>query len=109
MNRSMKATFGIKTMLGSLVFETSDGGRYAIATLLASNYKLRVRGGNANNTQQLGADIVEDNLQVPEAAGVVMRSLGLPHNEDRWCQILDVIQVHADERVMGFERRIAEQ
>ena len=109
MDRSMKATFGIRTIYGSLVFETSDGGRYAIATLMASNYTLRIVGGDSNNTQQLGADIVEDDLHAREAAGVVMRALGLPHNEDRWCKILDALQEHADERVMGFERRIAEQ
>ena len=108
MDRSMKATFGIKTILGSLVFETSDGGRYAIATLMASNYKIRVVGGDSNNTQQLGADIFEDDLDAPEAAGVVMKALGIQHNEDTWCKMLDALQIHADERVMKFERRISE-
>ena len=109
MDRSMKATFAIKTMLGSLVFETSDGGRYAIATLMASNYTLRIVGGDSNNMEQLGADINEDDLHAPEAAGVVMKALGILHNEDRWCKILDALQEYADEKVMKFERMIAEQ
>ena len=100
--------YEIKIMLGALVFETSDGGRYATATLKASNYKLRVLGGNPNNTQQLGADIVRDNLHAREAAGVIMMALGIPHNEDTWCEILDTLQIHVAKRIMGFEKRISE-
>ena len=109
MDRSMEATFGIRTFCGSLVFEMSDGGGYAIANLMASNYKIRIVGGDSNNMEQLGADIFEDDLHAREAAGVVMKALGIPHNEDRWCKILDAIQEYADEKVMKFERMIAEQ
>ena len=100
--------YEIKIMLGALVFETSDSKRYAIATLMASNYKLRVRGGNTDNTQQLGSDIAEDNLNTREAVSVIMMALGIPHDEDVWCEILDTLQIHVSKRVMEFERRISE-
>lgn len=100
--------YEIKTILGALVFEASNGGRYATATLMASNYKLRILGGYTNNTQQLGSDIEEDNLHAREAVGVVMMALGIPHNEDAWCEMLDTLQIHVAERVAYFERRISE-
>ena len=100
--------YEIKMMLGALVFEASNGGRYATATLMASNYKLRILGGDTNNTQQLGAEIEEDNLHAREAVGGSMMALGIPHNEDTWCEMLDTLQIHVAERVTYFERRISE-
>ena len=97
--------YEIKIMLGALVFETSDSKRYAIATLMASNYKLRVRGGNTDNTQQLGSDIAEDDLNTREAVSVIMMALGIPHDEDVWCEILDTLQIHASKRIMVHDVR----
>jgi len=106
-NTMKKSNYNNKMMLGALVFESDNGGRYATADVMASNYTLLVRGGDANSMEQVGSDIHRSNLCARESAGVIMTALGIEHDEDTWCEIHATLEIFVSKRVGEFERRIS--
>ena len=96
-----------KGMLGALVFTTCSG-RYAVVTLKASNYRLKIHGGEEGNYEELGGEVYADNLLPIQAASCVMRAMGIPHNEDVWCDVLEALTTYSVSKTEHFERRLKE-
>ena len=96
-----------KGMLGALVFTTCSG-RYAVVTLKASNYRLKIHGGKESNYEELGGEVYADNLLPIQATAYVMKAMGISHNEDVWCDVLEALTTYSVAKIEHFERRLKE-
>ena len=74
---------------GMLSFETSE--RYATVTVSFKTRTLTVRGGDIRGDKHPAGSYSAVDLSPPQAAGHVMRALGVDHHEDHWADIHDTV------------------